>query len=137
MPDTHAPRILIVDDEHAVVITYQIILNGAGYEAVAAETCAKGLQLLRDMEFDLLVCDLSLDGTNSGLDVIKAALSKRPEMPAILMTGYSDTELPSDLAHARVRLMVKPIAVADLLGTVDSLVRSDTSTNSASDNAAD
>jgi DNA-binding NtrC family response regulator len=137
MPETRAPRILIVDDEPGVVATYRIILNGAGYQATTAETYTKGLQLLRDIDFDLLLCDLSLDGTNSGLDVIKAALGKRSDIPAILMTGYSDTELPSDLKEARVRVLLKPIAVSDLLGTIKFLLGKGTGAASGSESAAD
>ena len=137
MPDTLVPRILIVDDEEAVLTTYRVILEGAGYEPTGAETCGAALELLRNNDFDLLLCDLSLDGGNSGLDVISAAVRKRHDIPTILMTGYADTELPPDLADARVTIMLKPISVSYLLGRIESLLGRTTGDISGDQNAAD
>lgn len=122
MSQTAAPRILVVDDEPAILLSHSVILQRQGYAVATAATFASGVELASGEEFDLLICDLSLDHGASGFDLIKIALERTPEMPVILLTGYSDTEVPAQYSACRVRLISKPAAIPELLDTVKSLL---------------
>jgi DNA-binding NtrC family response regulator len=115
-------RILIVDDDRAVLLSYTIILERLGYAVTGISSSAEAQQLIRDQRFDLMVCDLSLDGGASGLQVIESARKADATLPVILMTGYSDAVIPEHLAGARILLVTKPANIPQLLDTVRSML---------------
>ena len=65
--------ILVVDDESSVLFTYRMILEQQGYAATAANTAAEALQQVAQQDFDLLLCDLSLEEKRTGFEVFNAA----------------------------------------------------------------
>jgi DNA-binding NtrC family response regulator len=122
MSDRRPPCILIVDDEPAVLISHAIILERLGYEVVQANTAHCACQLLSRRRFDLLICDLSLDGA-SGLDVIAEALRFNPQLPVLLMTGFAGTVLPTHLAGADITILTKPMQIPAFLESVKDRLR--------------
>lgn len=123
MTDTTPPRILVADDEPAVLLSHSIILERQGYGVLTAGTFESALELVRNEDFDLLVCDLSLDHGTSGLDIINVALERKPRLPVILLTGYADTELPAHYSAQQVRLVTKPAPIPQFLQILESLLR--------------
>lgn len=122
MDQGRARRILIVDDEEAVLISYEMILTREGFEVTTAESAASASGVLQNEHYDLLMCDLSLERGTSGFDIIREAINRSPGLPVILMTGYSDTVLPSTLGHANIRVVSKPASIPDLLNTMRSML---------------
>jgi DNA-binding NtrC family response regulator len=118
-----SPRILLVDDERALLLSYQLIFERAGYNVTTADDTPTALMLLSQERFDLMLCDLSMERENSGLQVLDAAYKLAPGMPAVLMTGYSDESIPHEVAERGVNVVFKPIEIPRLLSTVDFLVR--------------
>src|SRR3954452_13458039 len=57
---SQAPRILLVDDEHAVQKLLAFPLRKDGYEVVAATTGDEALERFREGDFDLVVLDVML-----------------------------------------------------------------------------
>ena len=100
-------RILVVDDEPVVRGLVAELLHGAGHEVVIAASGEEALALLDGV--DLLVCDVGLPGV-SGEAVVEAARTRRPGLPAVLMTG--------DPAESRPGALAKPFAPPDLLDAV-------------------
>jgi DNA-binding NtrC family response regulator len=121
MNDRRSARILIVDDEPAILTSHAAILERLGYEVAQAETADQAYRFLDESNFDLLICDLSLRGA-SGLDVIVDSLRRNPALPVILMTGYTDISLPPELSNANFRLMSKPSNVPELIRTIRGLL---------------
>ncbi len=117
------PRILIVDDEPALLLSYHIIFKRAGYSVSTADSSAAALALLHHQSFDILLCDLSMERENSGLDVLDAARDIDPDMRCVLMTGYSDESIPQEVIDRGVNVVFKPVEIPRLLSTVDFLVR--------------
>lgn len=85
-------RILFVDDEPDIVAAAKIILEQLGYEVVALTSSQEALAVFQaDPEkFELIITDLTMPQL-TGLDLAKAILSLRPEIPIILCTGYGNT----------------------------------------------
>src|SRR5918995_3111788 len=100
-------RILVVDDESVVRGLVAELLHGAGHEVVIAASGEEALALLDGV--DLLVCDVGLPGV-SGEAVVEAARTRRPGLPAVLMTG--------DPAESRPAALAKPFTPSDLLDAV-------------------
>jgi signal transduction histidine kinase/CheY-like chemotaxis protein len=83
--------VLLVDDEELVRIGTAEMLMDLGYSVIQAGSGVEALALLRGREadIDLLVTDYLMPGM-SGADVAQEARRLRPELPALLMTGYTN-----------------------------------------------
>jgi CheY-like chemotaxis protein len=86
-PTTH--RLLLVDDDEPVRQVLAAELAGHGYSVIPVASGAAALALLDAGErVDALVSDLSMPGMD-GVALIRAAQERRPDMPAVLLTGYA------------------------------------------------
>jgi DNA-binding NtrC family response regulator len=117
------PTILVVDDEPAVLLTYSMILRQNGYDVTGVSTAREAKAVLEERRFDLLVCDLALEGSHSGLEVLDFARSRYSVIPAVLLTGYATRELAEVAERKRFTLLMKPIEVTDLLDSIAKLAR--------------
>ncbi len=80
-------RILIVDDEKALLIALRGLLTKEGYQV---ETAASGEEAVAHIEtgsFHLVITDLSMNGV-SGMDVLERARSLDPDMAVIMITAH-------------------------------------------------
>jgi len=117
------PTILVVDDEPAVLLTYSMILRQSGYEVTAVSSAREAKIALKEQPFDVLICDLALESSRSGIEVLDFARALHLQMPAILLTGYATRELAEEAERKRFTLLFKPIEVKDLLETIGTLAR--------------
>src|SRR3954454_24584189 len=85
---TQAPRILLVDDEHAVQKLLAFPLRKDGYDVVAATTGTEALDRFRDGEFDLVVLDVMLPQVD-GFEVCRQ-LRARSSVPIIMLTAKTE-----------------------------------------------
>ena len=71
MPAERKFSILVVDDERAVLTTYGLILSKKGYDVETAISSVDALDCLKRRNFDLLLCDYSLEQEHTGFEVIE------------------------------------------------------------------
>ena len=115
-------RILLVDDNAALVDNLQEILADAGYEVTTATTCASA-PVVAQAGFDVALIDLRLpDG--SGTDLLGTLKTEHPDAEFILLTGYSTVEAASAAVRAGAfAYLPKPCATDDLLLNVRQAMR--------------
>ena len=65
-------RILIINDDDAVLDTYEAVVRGMGHEPVTKETASSGPEVVRDVQADALIVDLK-QFQRSGIDVRRAS----------------------------------------------------------------
>lgn len=116
-------RILVVDDEPNVLITYRLILQQQGYDVSAALSSDEARGVLAGEDIDLLLCDLSLEKQENGFDVIDFAHQRNPSMPAVLLTGYATPEAVERSEQLGLPVLFKPIDIKELLETISALLR--------------
>jgi len=80
-------RILVVDDDPIVQRSCERIL-GESYEVEVAPTGREGLGKLSSGRYDLALVDLKLPDV-SGLDILREAPDRFPDVPIVIITGYS------------------------------------------------
>jgi two-component system response regulator HydG len=108
-------RLLFVDDERGIRETLSRILDRYGFYVTVAATVAQALDQIRKQEFDLLLCDLNIEGEGDGYDVIRAMRNLNPHCITIILTGYPDVESAVEGMHECIDdYIVKP-ANADVL----------------------
>ncbi len=84
--DTKA-KILIVDDEEVVRMSYERIFAGTNCDVEAASSGMQAVQLLQRDPFDVVLLDLRMPGMD-GMSVLKAIKQCWPESEVIVITGY-------------------------------------------------
>ena len=88
--------ILFVDDHEVLARLSCEILNMQGYRAVSAYNASDALAKLEKEDFDMLVTDFRMEGMN-GLELAKKVREKSPNIPIIIVTGYSDLDGNKDV----------------------------------------
>lgn len=88
--------ILFVDDHEVLARLSCEILNMQGYRAVSAYNATDALSKLEKEDFDMLVTDFRMEGMN-GLELAKKVREKSPNIPIIIVTGYSDLDGNKDV----------------------------------------
>jgi DNA-binding NtrC family response regulator len=125
MNDPGTYRILVVDDEASVLITYRLILEQEGYKVTACATSVEAIRVLREQEFDLVLCDYSLEEQHTGFEVIVEARKRNAELPAALLTGYATKETADEASSQNIGIMFKPIEIEEFLATTSKMLRRD------------
>ena len=115
--------ILVVDDERSVLTTYGLILSKKGYDVETAISSVEALAALRRRDFDLLLCDYSLEQEHTGFEVIEYGRSKKPDVRAALLTGYASRETAEEARKNGIAILYKPIDIEEFFTTIDKLLR--------------
>ncbi|MBI5590284.1 MAG: response regulator [Deltaproteobacteria bacterium] len=87
----YTPRILVVDDEARIRDACRLVLEDCGYGVCVASTGTKGLELIREQHFDIILLDLMMPEL-SGLDVLPEVKAQHPDTVVIVITGYATLE---------------------------------------------
>jgi|SRR5256885_7961588 CheY-like chemotaxis protein len=116
-------RVLVVDDEPSVLFTYRLILEQEGYQTSAVASAREALQKLQTEQFDIVLCDYSLEEKHTGLEVIELARRKNRAMPCILLTGYANQETVQIAEKAGVGVLFKPIDIEEFLAAIPAKLR--------------
>jgi excisionase family DNA binding protein len=82
------PRILVVDDDPAVLDLLGKSLQLSDYDVDLCSDGHSALEKLSGREYDLLIVDLKMPGMD-GLSVIREARRRSLELPVIIVTGFS------------------------------------------------
>jgi DNA-binding NtrC family response regulator len=123
MSSERKPSILVVDDERAVLTTYGLILSKKGYDVETAISSAEAIAALKRRDFDLLLCDYSLEQEHTGFEVIEYGRKKKPDSRAALLTGYASKETADEARRNGIGILYKPIDIEEFFTTIDKLLR--------------
>jgi len=120
---THAPRVLLVEDEILIQTLALEQLGAAGYKTEVARTASQALDKIRLMQgADLAVIDLGLPDRRG--DVLASELRAfYPELPIIFASGFAETSVREHYKDdALVLFLNKPYSESDLLQAVRHLL---------------
>jgi signal transduction histidine kinase/CheY-like chemotaxis protein len=125
--------LVVADDETAVLSFLVQALKHAGATVLGAEDGDRALALVREHldEIDGLILDLTMPG-KGGVEVLQAAWTLRPELPALLSSGFDLMDSLGKLAEdPRVALLHKPYRMENLLKAVEALFQRDPASEAA------
>ena len=110
--------VLIVDDEEQVRRNFRSYLEDSGYSVLDAADGQQGLELLQNHPVDILLTDLRM-GVLGGLHFISAALSRKPDLPIIVVSGTGGIhDAVEAIRRGAWDYVVKPINHVDELDNV-------------------
>lgn len=90
-PSESVATVLVVDDDAAVLASVTELLGREGYEVASAPNGAEAVKLAREIRFDVVVCDLRMDGL-SGEDTLAAIKAIDPEIEVVMGTGHATVD---------------------------------------------
>jgi PAS domain S-box-containing protein len=115
-PPTGNERILLIDDEEMMVDLGQRMLESLGYTVTTKTNSLEALEVFRTQPdaYDLVITDMTMPGM-TGIDLAKALMAIRTNIPIILCTGYSDLINAEQAKEAGIRdFIMKPFMIARL-----------------------
>ncbi|MHB1185601.1 MAG: PhnD/SsuA/transferrin family substrate-binding protein [Desulfobulbia bacterium] len=109
-------RLLVVDDEEAIVQLEQKLLESLGYQVTATTKSVEAWQVFKAHpdSFDLIITDMTMPHM-SGNELATEIMKLRQDMPVILCTGFSETINEEKAKANGIReYLMKPISKNDL-----------------------
>jgi CheY-like chemotaxis protein len=110
--------VLVVEDNPDVADVTVSMLGQLGYEVHAVPDAEAALQTLERREFDLVISDIVMAGMD-GVRLARAIREKKPTLPVLLVTGYSDAAAE---ASAEFTILRKPFELAELDRTAARMI---------------
>jgi DNA-binding response OmpR family regulator len=116
-------RILLVDDEVAVLLTLKAVLEISGFDVDTAASAREGVSKLHTREYHMLITDMRMEHDVAGVEVIKAARSAAYHPAVALLTAFPVAEEDWQEMGAD-QLLVKPMHTRILLQQIEDLIAS-------------
>ena len=116
-------RILLVDDEVAVLLTLKAVLEISGFEVDTAASAREGVSKLHTREYQMLITDMRMEHDVAGVEVIKAARAASYHPAVALLTAFPVAEEDWQEMGAD-QLLVKPMHTRILLQQIEELITS-------------
>lgn len=102
---------LLVEDNPCVAASVMEMFKGLGYAVDWVTDAERAADVLAGGSYELVLCDVVMPG-QSGLDLAESLARSRPDLPMILMTGYS--EMLEQATPAKIEILWKPFSEAAL-----------------------
>ena len=109
--------ILVIDDELSILTLNRQILEGAGFQVLAADDGREGVSVFADHrhEINMVLVDLTMPNMD-GLEVMRELRRQSPEIPIVIMSGYNEQEVSVRCDGVQVNGFIhKPFDPHDLL----------------------
>lgn len=114
--------ILLVDDDEMVIDSMSKILEHLGYQAESHTSSVEALRHFKSNpdKYDLIISDLSMPEMD-GMRLISNIRRQRPDLPAILCTGFADALDSLETENiSNFTILHKPVSIAGVLEAVSN-----------------
>ncbi len=114
-------RILLVDDELAILLTLRAILEMNNFDVDTAASAREAEKKLKNQTYEMVITDMRMESETSGYEVIRAARQQAYDPATAILTAYPsmDEEWQSRGAQS---LLVKPVNTQELLRQIENLL---------------
>ena len=134
-PKPGSETILVVDDEIAVLSLTNMMLTRYGYTVITAASAKEALHLFEvwpDLQVDLLLVDVIMPVMN-GIELAALIREKRPNLPVLYFSAYSDQEPLRPVFSRRLPYIAKPFTSLQLTTRIREVLDSPLSASASSD----
>ena len=124
-------RILLVDDDLAVLLTLKAVLELHGFEVETAGSSAEAFARMKSSVYQMVISDLRMETEEAGLEIIRTARCQAYDPATALLTAYPPSGEHWDGKHRNGEdwtgensdsLLIKPLGTGDLLRQVEALL---------------
>jgi len=116
-------RILVIEDEPAIVRTLERGLSAHGYTVIGADNGEDGVMLVTSEPIDLVLLDIALPGLD-GHQTLARLRALRQDLPILMLTARDDlTNKVSALEAGADDYLTKPFALQELVARIRAMTR--------------
>ena len=116
-----ARRILLVDDEVAVLLTMKAVLEISGFEVDTAASAREGKLKLHKNDYQMVITDMRMENDEAGAEVIEAARLAANHPTVALLTAFPVADEDWQEMGAD-KLLVKPVHTRILIEQIENLM---------------
>jgi two-component system cell cycle sensor histidine kinase/response regulator CckA len=121
-PDT-GPRVLVVDDDDALLRAHARALVLGGYQVITAVNGAEAIHAISEQSFDVILSDIDMPGM-SGITLLERVRTYDLDVPVVLITGAPSLETAMKAMECgALRYLTKPIDLQSLVKVADDAFR--------------
>lgn len=114
-------KILLVDDEVAVLLTLKAVLEISGFDVDTAASAREGKHCLRKNEYAMVITDMRMESEAAGVEVIKAARAASYKPAVALLTAFPTNDEGWQYTGAD-KMLIKPMQTRVLLQQIEKLL---------------
>lgn len=114
-------RILLVDDEVAVLLTLKAVLEINGFDVDTAASAREGKLKLRSHQYHMVITDMRMESEQSGAEIVEAASTATYQPAVALLTAFPLADEDWQEMGAD-KMLVKPMHTRLLLQQIDGLM---------------
>ena len=103
-------NILLVDNDEGILSLYKEIFSTEKTKVITARNGLEAIQILRENSISLLITDIKMPKMN-GIELLIYMNKNFPEIPRIVITGYSTPQMELEFSERGISLLKKPIPV--------------------------
>lgn len=119
-------RILLVDDNLAVLLTLKAVLEFHGFEVETAGSKADAFARMESAMFHMVITDLHMETADAGLEVVREARRQSYAPATALLTAFPPEEeyweAEQRTADRPDSLLIKPLGTNDLIRQIEALL---------------
>ncbi len=114
-------RILLVDDELAILLTLKAVLELQGFEVETAASAKEAKSKIRSHTYHMVITDMRMENERAGLEVVRAARLAEYAPAVAMLTAFP---LPGEewQSEGADQMLVKPMNTRDLLLQIEALL---------------
>ncbi len=115
-------KILVIDDDRDICLLLNRFLSRRGYEVIEMYTGKKALAWLDGNQPNLVMCDYRL-GDMDAMEMLTSIKNKYPEIPVIIITGYSDMRTAVKVMKmGAYDYITKPLLPDEIIHTIQQAI---------------
>jgi CheY-like chemotaxis protein len=115
MASGQRPRVLVVDDDLAIRVTFADILSGEGYDVTAAPDGSEAMRLAAGQPFDAVLLDLFMPGMD-GLTVLPLLRALAPATSIVIVSAFVEPDRAAEAFRlGAAAVLAKPPNLDELL----------------------
>ena len=114
-------RILLVDDELAILLTLKAVLEMNDFEVETAASAREARSKMRNSTFHMVITDMRMESESAGLEVVRAA-KQVAYQPAVAMLTAFPVPGSEWRDEGMDEMLVKPMNIMSLLRQIEALL---------------
>ena len=114
-------KILVVDDDVAILQLMSKIIKRSGYDVESAADAEEALRMITENEFQLVISDLSLPGM-SGIELFKEVGNKYGSPEFIFMSGYAVEDTEESILESAAGFFPKPFQITNVMEKISEIL---------------
>jgi DNA-binding NtrC family response regulator len=115
-------RILLVDDDVAVLLTLKAVLEMHGFEVNTAQSVSDAVDKLTSGTYQMVITDMRMESETAGFQVVQAAKQQSYRPATAILTAYPPIEADDWKDGGAESLLVKPVGTKDLVRQIEALL---------------